>query len=476
MDEIFLENFKALCAIPHATHHEEAIGQYILDRALAKGLKAHRDETGNVIMEREAAPGYENAPMTIMEAHMDMVAVAKPGSGWNPLTDAPIPVREGDMLRAECSSLGGDDCSGVALIQELMEDESLLCGPLRGLITVDEEQGMSGAKAMDPKELEGAYLINLDWEESGRLCCASAGSERFTLRFAFPLHAYEGEGITLRLHGLTGGHSGTEIHKGRCNAIRGLCEMLNSMFDSGIPLRIASLTGGNADNAIPCDATVTLSLPIGKTESFQCIILDKLEELKERYKGIEQQMLLDMELCKVERAWSFEDTERFLNCVCALKLGANTMVAAIPGLVESSCNLGRAFFDENGSTLSCMQRSCEPSVTEAMLAKYRRQAEACGAEMEVVSSTPPWPLKENSHLQKLCTEQYKALTGEEMELVSVHAGLETSCWVVKNPALDCVSIGPNIYDIHSPAETLDLKSCDLLHDLVVAMLREIAKE
>lgn len=476
MDEVFLNNFKALCAIPHGTNHEEAIGQYILERALSKGLEARKDSIGNVIMERKAAKGFENAPMTIMEAHMDMVAVARPGSGWDPLRDAPVPVREGDMLHAECSSLGGDDCSGVALIQELLEDEALQCGPLRGIITVDEEQGMSGAKAMDPRELQGRYLINLDWEESGRLCCASAGSERFYLRFPYPLRSYEGEGITLRLHGLMGGHSGMEIHKGRCNAIRALCEMLNSMFDSGIPVRIASLTGGNASNAIPCDASVTLSLPIGKTESFQFVMLDRFEELKERYAGIESGMILDMELCRVEKAWSFEDTERFLRCICALKIGVNTMVAAIPGLVESSCNLGQAFFNEAGAAVTLMQRSCAPEVTEEMLEKYRRLSDRYGADMDIVSSTPPWPMKENSRLQKLCLEKYTALTGKEMERISVHAGLETSCWVVKNPELDCISIGPNIYDIHTPSETLDLKSCDLLHDLVVAMLKEIAQE
>ncbi len=476
MDEVFLANFKALCAIPHGTHHEEAIGQYILDRALAKGLMARRDEKGNVIMERKAAPGFENAPLTLMQAHMDMVTVAKPGSGWDPLNDAPIPVREGDMLRAECSSLGGDDCSGVALIQELMEDEDLLCGPLRGIITVDEEQGMSGAKAMDAAEVAGKYMINLDWEESGKLCCASAGSETFTLSFPYPRHAYEGEGISLRLHGLMGGHSGMEIHRGRCNALRAMAELLSAMFDSGIPLRIAAFTGGNANNAIAADASVTLLLPTGKTESFQFVMLDKLQALKERYAGIEESILLDMELCSVGRAWSFEDTERFLACLCSLKLGVNTYSPLIPGLVESSANLGQAFFTEAGAAVTVMQRSSAPEVTEEMMAQYKKRAARAGAEMEILSSTPPWPIKEDSRLQQLCMEQYKTLTGKDMERISVHAGLETSCWVVKNPDLDCVSIGPNIYDIHTSAETLDLKSCDLLHDLVAAMLREIAKE
>lgn len=476
MDEVFLNNFKALCAIPHGTHHEEALGQYILERALSKGLTARRDAIGNVILEREAAAGFENAPVTVLQAHMDMVTVARPGSGWDPLRDGPEPVREGDMLRAKRSSLGGDDCSGVALIQELMEDETLRCGALRGIITVDEEQGMSGAKAMAPEELRGSYLINLDWEESGRLCCASAGSETFYLRFPYALHAYEGEGITLRLHGLMGGHSGMEIHKGRCNALRALAEMLSSMFDSGIPVRIASFTGGNANNAIPCEAAATLLLPIGKTESFQFVIRDKLEELRERFAGIEPQMLLDMELCRVEKAWSFEDTEHFLSCLCSLKLGVNSWVESIPGLVESSANLGQAFFNEAGAAVTVMQRSCAPAVTEQMMEKYRRQADRAGADMDILSSTPPWPMKADSRLQRLCMEKFTALTGREMERISVHAGLETSCWAVANPELDCISIGPNIYDIHTPSETLDLKSCDLLHDLVEAMLREIAKE
>lgn len=476
MDEIFLNNFKALCAIPHGTHHEEAIGQYILERAKSNSLEARMDSAGNVIIKRPASEGFENSPLTLLQAHMDMVTVASPGSGWNPLTDGPEPVLDGNMLRAKRSSLGGDDCSGVALIQELFEDKSLKCGALRALITVDEEQGMSGAKSMAPAELQGSYLINLDWEESGKVCCASAGSETFYLRFPYPLHKYEGEGVKLRLHGLMGGHSGMEIHQGRCNALRALGEMLNSLFDSGIPVRIASFTGGTANNAIPCDASVTLLLPIGKTESLQFVIQDKLELLKERYDGIEKDIKLDIDLCSVEKAWSFEDTERFLNCICSLKLGVNTYSPYIPGLVESSANLGQAFFNEAGCAVTVMQRSCEPSVTEKMMEKYRAHAKKAGAEMEVFSSTPPWPMKTESRLRELCMNAYKALTGKEMELISVHAGLETSCWAEKNPSLDCVSVGPNIYDIHTPAEALDLRSCELLRDLVTAMLKEIAKE
>lgn len=476
MDEIFLANFKALCAIPHGTHHEEAIGQYILQRSLEKGLVARRDKLGNVIIDRPAAPGFENAPLTILQAHMDMVTVARPGSGWNPLTDAPMPIRTGDMLQAEASSLGGDNGAGVALIQELLEDESLCCGPLRGILTVDEEQGMSGAKGTDPSELGGKYLINLDWEEAGRLCCASAGSETFYLRFPYSLVPYGGEGISLRLHGLTGGHSGMEIHRGRCNALRALAELLLGMFDSGIPLRLSSFTGGNTNNAIPNEACAQLLLPMGKTESFQFVISDKLQELKERFALIEPSLRLDVELCKLDKAWSIEDTERFLSCICALPIGVNTMSEAIPKLVESSANLGQAFFNEAGCAVTIMQRSCSIERTQEMMEVFRKRAGRANAHMDIISSTPPWPFKADSALQKLCLEQYRKLTGAEMEVISVHAGLETSCWVVKNPLLDCISIGPNILDIHTPQETLDLKSCDLLHDLVAGILQEIAKE
>ena len=268
MEHPILSNFLSLCAIPHKSHHEEAISAFLYDWGVKKGLSAVRDEAGNVILDKPGTLGHENAPLTILPAHMDMVCVAEDGKDFDPLKDPITVINDGKVLTADGTSLGGDDGAGVAMAMAILEDGSAVHGPVRAIFTVDEEDGMSGADALDPRHLEGKYVINLDWEEFGSLCCSSAGSDMYAIRRAaeWETPAVEAVSYALTVQGLEGGHSGSQIHLGRANAIRIAASVLSAPENSGVCLAV--LRGGSAHNAIPAAAFAAASVPAEKASAF----------------------------------------------------------------------------------------------------------------------------------------------------------------------------------------------------------------
>lgn len=478
MNEIFVNNFLALCAIPHPSGHEEAISRYLYERALSKGLTARRDRAGNVVIDRPAAPGFENAPLTILQAHMDMVAVGRPGSDYDPLTSPIQVVREGKSLRALDSSLGADDGAGVALIQQLLEDENLRCGPLRGILTVDEETGMSGADSLDPAELDARYLLNLDWETAGSLCCSCAGGELYRFTFSPSRKAPEpGCALELKVSGLLGGHSGTTIHTGRANAIQTIAGIVRSALDARLHVELATIEGGSASNAIPNAASVTLVVPEEEMDQFRSLFKAAQVRFLMRMGGKEKNAAFSLQPTEMpETVLTHSHAQALLRFMTEAVIGVHTMSSLHPELVESSANLSEVH-DRNG-VLFCeiYQRSSEPAVTLRMEDGYRTLATACGAKMSHLQGSPAWPEKPGSRLMEICLESYRDLTGEEMVVEAVHAGLECGAWAQKAPELDMISIGPDVMDIHSPYETLDLNSVELLDRLVRSILSEISRE
>lgn len=478
MNEIFLNNFMALCAIPHPSGHEEAISRYIYERALSKGLTARRDALGNVVIDRSAAPGFENAPLTILQSHMDMVAVGRPGSDYDPLTSPITVVREGKSLRALDSSLGADDGAGVALIQQLLEDENLRCGALRGIFTVNEESGMTGAAELDSSELNGKYLINLDWETAGSLCCSCAGGELYRFSFAPSRKAPEpGCAYELKVSGFLGGHSGTTIHTGRANAIQTMCGIIRSALDAGLHVELATMDGGSASNALPNSASAVLVIPEDEMDSFRSLLRSAQVRFLMRFGGKEKNAGFSLQPTPMpEAVLTLNHCQGLLRFMTEAVIGVHTMSSLHPDLVESSANLSEVH-DRSG-ILYCeiYQRSSEPAVTVRMEESYRTLAKECGAKMSHMRGSPAWPEKPGSRLMELCLRSYRDLTGEEMVVEAVHAGLECGSWAQKAPDLDMISIGPDVMDIHSPYETLDLNSVELLDRLVRSILADICRE
>lgn len=478
MNQIIADNFKALCAIPHKSKHEEKISLYLYDRAKKHGLEVHRDEIGNIIIDKPAAPGFENAPLTILQAHMDMVVVWEEGKEFDPLNDPIEVVMDGTMMRANGTSLGGDDGSGIALAQAILEDNSLVLGPVRAIFTVDEEDGMSGADNLDAKWLNGKYLVNLDWEEFGSLCCSSAGGELYTFRQQPDWQSVEsGVAYAIHIEGLSGGHSGAMIHLNRANAIRVAAGLVDKAAQAGIAVRIASFTGGVAHNAIPSVADITLVVPDRDTTLFKALVCSAAAALKEKYALSDPDAQLFIDKTDLpQQALTAECTAAFAGFVANTHDGVNTMSAAIPTLVETSANLGMILCSEEALGCDVFQRGSNDAVTAQMRASYAADAEKYGCKMAVVSSYPGWPVRENSRLMDICTGEYKKMYGEDMKVEPVHAGLECGNFSTKAPELDIISIGPNIYDIHSPAEAMDMESVDKLYDLVLNILKVISEE
>lgn len=478
MNQIIADNFKALCAIPHKSKHEEKISLYLYDRAKKHGLDVHRDEIGNIIINKPGTNGMENAPLTILQAHMDMVVVWEDGKDFDPLNDPIEIVMDGSMMRANGTSLGGDDGSGIALAQAILEDNSLTHGPIRAIFTVDEEDGMSGADGLDPQWLDAKYLVNLDWEEFGSLCCSSAGGEQYTFRHQPDWQPVEnGVAYTIRVDGLNGGHSGAMIHLGRANALRIAAGIASNAAKAGIAVRIAAFTGGVAHNAIPSAAEIKLVVPDKDTALFKALVCSAASAMKEKYSASDPDAQMSMDKIDLpEMALSAECTAAFAGFIANTHDGVNTMSAAIPTLVETSANLGMIRCSEEVLGCDIFQRGSNDAVTAQMRAAYAADAEKYGCKMTVVSSYPGWPVRANSRLMDICTSEYKKLYGEDMKVEPVHAGLECGNFSTKAPELDIISIGPNIYDIHSPAEAMDMESVDKLYDLVLNILKVIGKE
>ena len=477
MNDQIIRNFLSLAAIPRRSHHEEAVSLFLRDWAAGRGLAVCRDGAGNVIIDKQASSGCENAPRTILQAHMDMVCAAEPGREYDPLTDPIRVINDCRTLTADGTSLGGDDGAGVALAMSVLEDADAVHGPLRAVFTVDEEDGMIGADSLDPRHLDAAFLINLDWESFGSLCCSSAGSDMYLLsRPAEWESAAPGSFFSLKLSGFEGGHSGAQIHLGRANAIRLAARiLLRSAESSGARLRLCSFRGGTAHNAVPSTAETVVAVDAGHAGPFLAECRREIDIELEKCAETDPLAVISVSDAEAaERTLSPAMTRDTLSILTQVHDGVNTYSPSIPGLVESSANTGLAELTDSRFEFMIHQRSSEPSLTAEMKTGFLSLAEKYGYVLSVVSSGPAWPVKPDSALLKICEEEFLSLFGTPIRVEPVHAGLECGAWANKNPDLDIISIGPEILDIHSPKETLILESVDNCDALVRAILRRIA--
>ncbi len=477
MNNPIVDNFLSLCAIPHKSHHEEEISRFLYNWGREHGLQAERDQAGNVILSRPGTPGRENAPATILQAHMDMVAVAADGVTFDPLRDPIRPVFEGDWLRADGTSLGADDGAGVALAMTILADDQAVHGPIRAVFTTDEEDGMSGANALDERHLEGKYLINLDWEAFGSLCCSSAGSDMYAFRRPVRWSAPGDKAafFSLTVQGLEGGHSGAQIHLGRKNAIRLAAEILLAGGEEAGSLALSAFRGGSAHNAIPSSASAVAAVPVDRAAAFLAAARAKIDELLAACAVTDPHAEIRLEkTAPAEKILPVYLTRDLLGMLTSVHDGVNTMSAAIPGLVESSANTGLCQLSETDFSFVIHQRSSEPALTRSMHHTFAAQAETFGFTMEVLSSGPAWPVREGSELVEMTRKRFQSLFGREIRVEPIHAGLECGAFSMKNPDLDIISIGPDLQDIHSPRERLYLPSLDDCDRLVRGLLEDIS--
>ncbi len=464
----YLDYFKELCKIPHGSGNTEAISNHLCYFAKEHNLWYKKDEAGNVIIVREATKGRENDEPVIIQGHMDMVAVSDDDRD---MTVTPLELcEEGDFLFAKGTSLGGDDGIAVAYGMQLLSDETLSLPKIELVVTVDEEVGMLGAVALDTSVLTGKRMINIDSEEEGIFLVSCAGGAR--IDFEFPMTKVEpGEGVSYEISvcGLLGGHSGTEIHKGRANAICLVGDILKKLADAKLLLAINDIKGGVADNAIAdsCSATV-LCKPVEK-ELFEIIRYEVLE----KYLTVETKAQITM----TEKApaanngsWYANPDYTLSGFLSALPNGVIAMSADIEGLTETSLNRGIISMDDSKVTLSVSVRSNVDAKKARLLYELKNIAEEYGVSTRVHGDYPGWAYRENSPLRDRMVSVYREVYGKEPEIQALHAGLECGVFAGKISDLDCVSFGPNMFDIHTTKERLSLSSAKRTWDYLVKVL------
>ena len=466
MATTYLDFFRALCAIPHGSGNTEQISAYCETFAKDRSLRCIRESCGNVIIFKDGTGDPDAAPV-ILQGHLDMVCAAKPGAVIDFSTEGLTLRQDGDFLSAEGTSLGGDDGIAVAYALAILDSDTLIHPPLEVVFTVDEETGMNGAAALDMSPLRGKLLINVDSEEEGTLLTSCAGGARADLSWSGEREALtDNAALRVTLSGFLGGHSGTEIDKARQNAVLVLAKLLSAAGAR----RLSSVCGGTADNAIPAEASTILPGGVSLAET----IAAAFDAMKATFLPEEQSAKLTVEPTTATDAFTADSTARLLDLLCGVPNGVISMSADVPGLVQTSLNLGVLTTEGNRVTSSHALRSSVDAEKTALIDRLTSYAAAHGAACRTHSAYPAWEFRPQSRLRDAFCDAYAALYGKPLRLSAIHAGLECGIFCGKLPGLDCVSMGPDIFDIHSPKERLSLSSAERTFRLLCDVLKRLA--
>ena len=452
-------HFENLCRIPHGSGNEEGVSKYCEAVANANGLKNVRDARNNVVIYCPASKGYEKHPTVIIQGHLDMVCAKRPGSPVDMSKD-PLKLKiYGDSIGAEDTSLGGDDGIAVAISLALIEDKDIPHPPLEILLTTDEEVGMTGASALDGKLLSGRLLINLDSEEEGVFTVGCAGGLRVYTSTEVKRTPFKGEYAELTISGLIGGHSGAEINKGRANSNVLMGKLLKEI-SAATDIHLCRLEGGERDNVITSHTAAAIMF-----EKRDCAAVIKAvsrfrSEFRKEFGNVESGGFIGIGLYgyKEGLVLDTDSTRRTVSLLSSLPYGAHKMSPDVEGLVQTSSNVGVVKLDSYTVKVNCSVRSSVTVERDELAYSIVKLAKSCGFSAERVSPYPAWEYRKSSHLRDVMSEVYKNETGKEPEISVIHAGLECGLLSQKLPGLDAVSIGPDMRDIHSYSERLNIAS------------------
>ncbi len=464
--------FEEICSMPHGSGNTKIISDYLVKFAQNQGLRYAQDENNNVIIWGEGTCGMEEHAPVIIQGHMDMVCEKDP--------DCPIDMdKEGldvthdvSYVFARGTTLGGDDGIAVAFAMALLADKSIPHPPLEVVITVDEEVGMLGAASIDLSELKGRVLLNIDSEDEGIFTVSCAGGATATLRLPVSRRPVQGPCVKLVVDGLQGGHSGVEIHKNRANANKVMGTFLERI-QKRMPLCLVSFGGGAKDNAIPrsCEAkVVALSMELSCINTIAEELQKEIRELYNEPEATVQAFDVD---AMGGNALGTEDTAKVIGLVCSVPNSVQAMSTAMPGLVQTSLNVGIAKLAEEELKLTFSVRSSVNAEKQALLGKLRETVEFYGGSYSQMGEYPAWEYKEESVLRDTMVKVYRRMFGKEAEVVAIHAGLECGLLGEKLPGLDCVSIGPEMHDIHTSREKLGIASVERTWEFVKEILKEL---
>lgn len=467
-------HFATLCAIPRRSKEEGRLRDYLQAWAADRGLESVVDAAGNLIIRKTASAGCEKMPGVVLQAHLDMVCQKNTDSDHDFSLDPIVPALRDGWLVAEKTTLGADNGIGVALTLAALEDESLVHGPLEALLTVDEEAGMGGARGLEVGVLQGKLMLNLDTEEWGEFYLGCAGGldvnvERSSV--AEPLPAGY-EVLRIALGGLRGGHSGVDIHEERGNAIKLLVRILREL-EGVTPLRLVDLAGGSARNALPREAVATLAVPGGRGASLASWLVGVEAGLRAELKGIDEGVCLSASPATATQVMAMAEQEVWLASLHAAPHGVHRMSRQVPGVVETSNNLGMVDLHPNGGSCNFMVRSLIGSGALALADEIVSLWALSGTKAVQDGFYPGWAPNPDSALLKLCQSVYLRDFAADSKVQVIHAGLECGIIGDKYPGMDIVSFGPTIRGAHAPGERVEVASVERCWRLLRAILAEI---
>ena len=470
--------FYELTQIPRPTGRMEAVTRYIVDFGQQLRLETKQDEAGNVLIRKPASPGFEDRQGVVLQSHLDMVGQNNSDVAHDFAKDPIKAYIDGDWVKAQGTTLGADNGIGVAYAMAILADNSLKHGPLEALFTVDEEVGMDGANGLSPGFVQGRILLNCDSEEEGKLFAGCAGGADLNVAFKYKKGAPLLNGdvaVRLFLFGLKGGHSGLDIHFGRANANKLMVRFLKEAVRN-YGVRLASIEGGSARNAIPREAKAVITLPKDNVELLWELVSDYQDIYRMEYAGVEDNIHFTAEMTDAPFVLIPEEIQDdLINAVEGCQNGVSTMLTDFQGIVESSSNLSVIKSSEGLIEINILARSSSESRKTALLSSLESIFSLACAKVDFGGAYNGWLPNANSPVLKVMEETYETLHGQKPEVTVIHAGLE--CGIIQGvyPDMDMISFGPNLKNAHSPDEMVSIASVARTWDFLIAALEKMGK-
>jgi dipeptidase D len=465
--------FLGLSEIPRGSKAESAAAAWVVQQAKSLGCEVEQDAVGNVLIRKAAAKGRADRPVVAMQAHIDMVCEKNEDTVHDFAKD-PIQVwRDGDCLRAKGTTLGADNGIGVATALAVLASKDVAHGPLEVLITIDEETGLTGANNVQPGWLKAKYLLNLDSEEEGFLTIGCAGGVDSVASRRLTLSAPKlGKAFRLKVAGLRGGHSGIDINAGRANAIRLLAQVLSAMLPA-FGFELVSVKGGNKRNAIPREASAQLFLAPSQEKSFRAELVKHEAHWRAAFGSLEPGLAITLEEGAGGQVMSAADAQALIGLLLAGPHGVEAMSPDIPGLVQTSTNLGVVDTVQGVVEVTFLSRSSIDASKYALAERIGATCALAGFAAKQEGAYPGWKPEPKSSLVKLVGEVNQQVFGKPLEILAIHAGLECGLIGEKYPGLEMASIGPDMWDVHTPDEHVSIPSVANFWKLLTAVLERI---
>ena len=466
--------FDQICAIPHPSHHEDTLANFIVNWAKEKHFFAERDEAGNVLIRKPATVGMENRTPVVLQAHLDMVPQANEGNPHDFTKDPIRPYIDGDWVKAKGTTLGSDNGIGLASTLAVLESDNIAHPPLEVLLTMTEETGMDGALHLQRNWLQSDILINTDTEEVGEIYigCAGGINANLSIPIQWENNTFE-QSIQLTLKGLRGGHSGCDIHTGRANAIKVMARVLAKLPQNTSPFQLAEIRGGSIRNAIPREAVAILVFN-GEPHAFESEVEKLNILLKEELFIAEPNLKLFLESSeKPQSIFTLESTEKVIHLLNALPNGVIRNSDVIKNVVESSLSIGVLKTEEHSVKGTILVRSLIESGKDYVTELLTSVANLAGAKTEFSAPYPGWKPVNDSSILNLTQKHYAAVLGKQPDIKVIHAGLECGLLKEHYPNIEMISLGPTIRNAHSPDEKVQISTVTTYWNVLVNVLADI---